>query len=585
MPLPLQSRFVVWMGKASLIALVLASSNNEVGAAEEETAPTSDLLHVWIDRAIEEPLKGQPIAPLASDDEFVRRIYLDLAGRIPSTLEAKAFLDDTAADKRETLIDALLAAPEFARRMQQAFDVMLMERRATAVVPSKEWEDYLRKSFAENRPFNLLVKEILGAGGDELRPAARFYLDRGGDLDVLTRDISRLFLGMDLQCAQCHDHPVYGDYYQSYYYGIYAFLNRSYVFTDAKTKKNTFAEKADGEVAYKSVFDATVDVKNYKPRLPEAEVVEEPTFGKDEAYVVAPTKTEGGVPKFSRRQQLAEQIAAGDHPRFSRNLANRLWYLMMGRGLVHPPDLDHGGNPPSHPELLDRLAKSIRDHDFDVKYLIRELALSDTYQRGSLMPAGMTAEQAAPERFAVANLKPLSPEQFAFSLMEAAGISDAERAKQTPKVAADKLLKDLPADSPEHAELRAKLIEQTVHDALRANVPQFVTLYGSSAGEPEQDFQATVNQALFFNNGSLMQAWLNPRSTSLLQRLSSSQNVPTEVDEVYLAILTRLPSPEERAEAIALIGNSGAESPAAQVERFKLLAWALMASSEFRFNH
>ncbi len=588
MPMPLPRRCVCLHGAAcasvaswlSLMALLVFPV--DVARADEvESAPTSDLLHVWIDRAIEGPLAGQKIAPLASDEEFVRRLFLDLAGRIPSVEEAQAFLADDSPDKRETLIDRLLESPEFPRRMQQAFDVMLMERRGGAAIPSAEWEEYLRQSFAENKPFNVLAREILGADGNEQRPAAKFYLDRGGDLDGLTRDIGRLFLGMDLQCAQCHDHPVIGDYYQSHYYGIYAFINRSYVFVDAKSKLSYFAEKAEGEVAYKSVFDSSVDEKDFKPRLPDGEVLEEPTFDKKEAYVTEPTKEVAGVPKFSRREQLALRATDGSQERFNRNIANRLWYLMMGRGLVHTPDLHHKDNPPSHPELLDRLAKAMVDHQFDVKYMIRELALSNTYQRSSLMPVGMTDEEASPERYAVALLKPLSPEQFAFSLMEATGLSGIERRSQAAKVDKDPRLADLAPEDPQRETLRAKLLEAAVYNALKGSVTQFITLYGSSAGEPEQDFQATVHQALFFNNGAQVQTWLNPRSGNLIERLSAVKDVQAAIDEIYLAILTRLPEETERAEATEYLQQRAGSG----VQGLQQLAWALLASSEFRFNH
>ena len=156
---------------------------------------------------------------------------LDLTGRIPSAIEARAFLDDKSSDKRAKLIDKLLASPEFSRRMQEHWDVVLMDRRRDVRVPRQAWEDYLRTSFADNKPFDQLVREILSSDGSDpkTRPAAKFLLDRTLDPTVVTRDIGRLFLGMNLQCCQCHDHPLVDSYKQEHYYGIQAFFTRAFL--------------------------------------------------------------------------------------------------------------------------------------------------------------------------------------------------------------------------------------------------------------------------------------------------------------------------------------------------------------------
>src|SRR5262249_30217205 len=145
-------------------------------------------------------------APLASDEEFLRRVTLDLTDTIPTAAQARAFLADTTADKRVRLIDRLLASPEHARHLAHVFDVMLMERRAGRTPLAPAGHEYLRESFAANKPWDQLVREILAADGSDpkKRAAARFYLDRNGEPNEVTRDISRVFLGMNLQCAQCH---------------------------------------------------------------------------------------------------------------------------------------------------------------------------------------------------------------------------------------------------------------------------------------------------------------------------------------------------------------------------------------------
>ncbi len=185
--------------------------------------------------------------------------------------------------------------------MSGVFDVMLMERRPEKNVPIAEWQKYLYESFAANKPYDKIVQEILTADGVDpaARPQARFYLDREGEANLLTRDVGRIFFGMDLQCAQCHDHPLIADYYQADYQGLYAFFNRGQLFTD-KEKKVSFAEKADGDVSYVSVFDATRK-GTALPQLPGGEPVPEPSFNKGEEYVVAPADNVRPVPKYSRR--------------------------------------------------------------------------------------------------------------------------------------------------------------------------------------------------------------------------------------------------------------------------------------------
>lgn len=367
--LPCPARRLAVMLLAAICALGLANA-----------ARADEPLHERIDRLIEaDPLI--PLAPAAGDAEFLRRATLDLVGRIPSVAETRAFTADSSADKRAELIDRLLASPEYARHMSGVFDVALMERRPEKNVPIAEWQKYLYESFAANKPYDQLVREILSADGVDpaARAQARFYLDREGEGNLLTRDVGRIFFGMDLQCAQCHDHPLISDYYQADYQGLYAFFNRSTLFTD-KDKKVFFAEKADGDVSYVSVFDATRKGVAL-PQLPGGDPVPEPAFNKGEEYVVAPADNVRPVPKYSRRAQLAQQLSAKPNPYFDRAIGNRLWALLMGRGLVDPVDLHHDGNPASHPAVLALVSESFRAMKYDIRALMAELARTRTYAR------------------------------------------------------------------------------------------------------------------------------------------------------------------------------------------------------------
>ncbi|MDZ4782062.1 MAG: DUF1549 domain-containing protein, partial [Planctomycetia bacterium] len=388
--MPRSARF--FHGPARLAAVAFCASGALFSAA---TARADEVpLHERIDALVEAAPAG-PVAAISSDADFLRRVYLDLNGTIPDAATARAFLDDAAPGKRQALADRLLSRPQYARHMQRVFDVMLMERRPQKGLPAAEWnvsaaewQEYLRKSFADNKPLDQLVREILAADGvdPQLRPAAKFYLDREGDSNLLTRDVGRLFFGRDMQCAQCHDHPLVDDYLQSDYYGLMAFVSRGMLFNSTPDKKVYYAENADGEVNYKSVF--TGDARDHvAPKLPQGQSVSEPLLGKDEQYVVAPAKEVRGVPKYSRRAQLAAGATSGTSAAFNRNLANRLWAQMMGRGLVHPLDLEHSSNPAVHSQLLALLTDELVRMKFDAKAFLRELSLTRAYQRSSQMPA------------------------------------------------------------------------------------------------------------------------------------------------------------------------------------------------------
>ena len=536
---------------AACAALLLTAC----AAPAQNTAP----LHQRIDQLIAgRPDFEKQAAPLASDAEFLRRIYLDLTGTIPPAAEARAFLADKAADKRARLIDRLLASDEFARHMQHVFDVAIMDRRPDVRVPRAAWQEFLFVSFKLNKPYDQLARDILSADGADpkTRPAAKFYLDRAFEPNQVTRDIGRLFLGRDLQCAQCHDHPNVSDYKQEHYYGIMAFLNRSYLFPNANAATAMLAEKADGEVTFVSVFDKAKVQKATGPRLPGQPPVKEPKLDKGKEYVVAPAKNARPVPSFSRRAQLAARITAPETAAFRRTAANRFWFVMMGRGIVHPLDLDTADNPPSHPELLDLLGDELAAHKYDVKWFLRELTLSRTYQRSSELPKGV---EVAPETFAAAILKPLAPEALALAMMQATGWTDSER------VALGKNLK-----------------EATLYAKQAGNLPPFVTAFGTRPGQPEGgNFVPTLEQTLFLKNGPLVRGWLAPRPGNLVDRLTKLSDPNAVADELFLSVLTRLPDAEERKE-VAEILKAPAKDRAALLGE---VAWALLASAEFRFNH
>lgn len=510
-------------------------------------ARADEPLHARIDKLIEAQASGALSGP-ADDAQFLRRATLDLAGRIPTAVEARAFLADASAEKRAQAIDRLLASAEYPRRMQELFHVMLMER----LGDHPEWTKFLRESFAANKPWDTMVREVLGPdpNNEAIRGAAFFYskrLENYGqnpvDYPGLVRDVGRLFLGVDVQCAQCHDHLFIDDYKQVDYQGLYAYLGTAYLRQDVKfpaVGENPLKQK----IEFVSVF--VPDKKATGPRIPGGKEIEFPTFPAGQEFETPPDKKTRapGVLKFSPLKALAEELPRPENAAFNRNIVNRLWWVMMGRGLVHPLDLHHSSNPPSHPELMKLLADEFAAHKFDVKWLLRELALTQTYQRDSQLPAG--AEEILPASYRASFEKPLSAEQLLASMLLATGAGEG-----------------LP-------EAEITKLRDRFHKAL-ANPPR----------EPEIEHSPTVKAALFLLNDSVVLSWLKARPGNLVERLVAATEPERLADELYLSVLSRMPTAEERTRV--------SEYLAKNVERREIavghLAWALLASNQFAMNH
>lgn len=539
--------------------------------AKKPEARRGKLLRKMIDEQIQSQYKDQEgaVSAISSDGEFLRRVYLDLTGRIPSITQTRAFLADSRAEKRAILVDELLASAEYARYTSQQLDVMLMRRLRKKYINVSTWEEYLRKSVSDNKPLDQIVREIFAADGSnkETQAAARFYLARAGDVNELTRDIGKIFLGADLTCAQCHDHPDVDEWKQDHYYGISAFLIRSFVFTDKKKKQTVFAEKAEGEVKFESVFEVRDKTsKGAETTLPvvfNGPKITEPVFKKGEEYQVKPAKDVRPIPKYSRRAQLGVAITAPQNRRFARTMANRLWAMMMGRGIVHPLDADHSDNPPSHPQLLEILTDQMISHQFDLKWYLREIVLSETYQRSSANDLFNQegADELDDSRFTHAIMKPLTPEQFSWAVLQATGYADIHR----------KSLKD-------------KLTEASLRKKLLGYEKRFVSLFGGLPGKPVDGFETTADQILYLSNDGGIQGMVSPGSGNTADRVTKvPADQPDKIaEELYLSVLNRHPDQTEIAEVKQLLqGKSG-------VDRSNMvsdLVWALVMSSEFRFNH
>lgn len=544
-------------------------------------------LHQRIDAAVESHAKAQgiAIANLADDAEFLRRITLDLTGSIPTPNQVRAFLADNDPAKREKLIDRLLVGERFPQRMAEALTVMLMERRLAPDKPEiEQFEGYLRAAIGQNKPVDRIVAEMLYPNADDVatRGAGVFlarrlenYGQNPVDLPMLTRDVGRMFLGVDLQCAQCHNHLTVREYKQSDYQGLFAFVGHTYLRKDVAYP--AVGEKlVDKKIEFVSVFSA--GKRETGPRLPDMMEVPIPVFEKGQEWQSPPDKAKKslGVPKFSPLKALSEQLPTADNAMFTRNMANRLWYLMMGRGVVYPLDMHHKDNLPSIPPLLDLLANDLASSKFDLKHFVREVALSKTYQRSSQLPQAASGNTPPAGSFAVAQLKRMSPEQLLAASLMAMGEWEAVAGRKVEPPAAKPQKEDADGEEAEAPAKKSGGNPPTLRELRR----KFVAAFASPAGEPETEFSPTVASALFVLNDESTLAWLTRREGNLIDRLSKMDDPAAVADELYLSVLTRLPTGDERADVAGHLKRAKQKDVAAGE-----LVWALLASTEFAVNH
>ena len=500
---------------ALVLRVVLVGSIAQAAVAVAQEEP----LHLLIDKSLQ-PVAG--VKPLRSSDaEFLRRASLDLTGMPPTADEARAFLADPGSDKRQRLVDRLLSSPHYARHLATTLDLMLMERRANTHISADDWQAWLVQSVRANKPWNVLAREILLADGDDpaLRPAARFALDRASEPNLLTVDIGRVFFGRDMQCAQCHDHPLIEDYLQSDYHGLLAYVAPGFAMIrkDGDKQVTLHAERAGSDLSFESVF-IKGEQHRTGPRIPDDVALDEPFFLPGEEYQVAPADNVKPVPKFSRRAKLAELATNGSNRAFNENIANRLWAHMFGRGLVHPLDLHHAANPGSDPELLRVLGERFAALNFDIRALLREIALSEAYQRSFDVPADLPAAGGQ----AAADVKTLEQQRVpleAAAKASSEAYSNALKAWHQAEATALPIAGEL--DTARNAYVEAKKKVDEAAAAIAA---------ASAQHQAKQAVAADVQQAVAATQKALQALPEDKELTSAVQILSAkSQQLTAEV--------------------------------------------------------
>lgn len=516
-------------------------ASTETGEGTREEKPASNAIPAGIDPTLVIDLLTQSrwvqagVTPAAgtSDAQFVRRAYLDLAGRIPTVAEVQTFLRSTDSSKRSELIDDLVDSADFANHFALSFDTLLMGRNERKYDRRIEngWHQYLQRAFEQNKPWNEVAREVLLARGtQEQRGHLWFLYERNDKHQDIAEGIAKGFFGIDIACAQCHDHPLADEILQEHYWGLVAFFNRS------KNKNGdrglAVAESAIG--GFGSFSNAlTGDSNDTTLTFFQANVVPESRPDKpdkqedsDEFYVAV--EGEPREPIFSRREKFVDEIL-DEHPLIARNIVNRVWGLLMGRGIVHPVDQMDSTHPPSHPELLDWLADDLTANEYRLKRLVRAIAKSRVYQLDSRRPAG----DPLPELFAYGLEKPLTAEQFTRSLTVLVG-----KEADVDGIAAE-FRKLFPDVLPENS---LTTLKQTL---MLSNYPRLQELFA----------QATVGL--------------------------SSGNPSATIDGLFQQVFARAPTDAEREACLDYLSDRQDRLS----DAWSQVLWALATSAEFRFNH
>jgi hypothetical protein len=520
-------------------------------AAADDLLPPATPIETAVDHYLDARLREEGIAPAppADDATLLRRITLDLVGRIPTVAEADEYSHATDPGKRVRLVERLMASPGFVRHEADEFDAMMMAGTSGSI------RGYLTRALAENRPWDRIFREVEIA--DESDPkqqgASEFLRQRLADADKLTSDVSVTFFGVNVSCARCHDHPLVPDWKQDHFFGMKSFFSRTF------DNGGFLAERDYGVVKFKTVKGADREAKLMflTGKVVDAPAATTPAVDelrkeKERFEVFKKSKKQPPLPKFSARTQLVDlALLPGQRDFFARSIANRLWHQFFGTGLVMPVDQMHAENPASHPELLQWLARDMAEHGYDLRRTIRGLVLSTAYARSSRWEGqGPTPR---PQFFAVARVRALTPTQMAASL----------RLATADPVA-------LTAGKPEEVEKRV----EGLANGARGMASWFEL--------PGDDFQIGVGEALLFSNADRAQKeLLGDGGDRLLARLKSLPDRDAVVDCAVRAVLSRPPNGSEK----ELLGSYLARRPDRQVEARRQLVWALLTSAEFRFNY
>jgi mono/diheme cytochrome c family protein len=491
----------------------------------------------YIDQLANEKLHKLRIIPsgLAPDDEFVRRVFIDVTGVMPKPAEVKAFMADTSPNKREALIDSLLQRKEFTELWVMKWSELLQVRSgvnnntAPFYKNALLYYNWLQEKIAKNQPINEIVVDLLSAsGGTVSNPPVNYYQTEIDPIKT-TENVAQVFMGMRIQCAQCHNHP-FDRWTLNDYYGFKSF------FMQIGRKQTDDPQEV---IIYNSKGgDATHPVTGAK---------------------VTPKFLGGSVPEVKpgddRRKLMAKWIASPENPYFSRNIANIVWTHFFGVGIVDPVDDVRISNPPSNPELLDALAKKLTEYNYDIRKFVKDLAMSQTYQRTSITNDSNEKDK---RNFAHAMVRRVRAEVL---------LDAISTVTNTPNK-----FQGLP--------LGARAVQ--IADGAVSNY--FLTTFGRASRTTvcscEVKMEPSLSQALHLMNGDAVHE--NIRKGKVVAEMVKEGKKDKEVvEELYLRCFGRVPNDTEW-KAVNQALTESADNRQAVLED---LFWALLNSKEFYFTH
>lgn len=469
---------------------------------------------------------GIPPSALCDDATFLRRVTLDTIGTLPTAAEARTFLASTDPQKRAKWVDALLARPEYADYWALIWsDLLRVDRDAITAPGAVGMTRWLRRQFAENRPYDAFVRDIVTAEGSTTAESPAAFYKVLQTPEVMSRSLSQLFLGVRIECAQCHHHPS-EKWSQDDYFALAGF------FTGVTRKPIPGGDAIVGKVGS--------DFKHPRSNKPV------PTH----ALGAAPPDLTGVT---DRRVALARWMTAPENPFVARAIANRLWAHYFGRGLVEPLDDLRATNPASNEPLLDELAKHLRDLKYDLKAFTRTLLNSRLYQLSGAIPANVSDEQ----NFSHAVARPLPAEVLLDAISQTTGVP--EKFNGWPEG------------------VRAIQVWDN-------RMPSyFLQLFGrpvrASVCECERSNEPSIAQALHLMNAPEIVAKVHSRRGTARKFAESDRTPEAIIEELTLAVLSRLPTKKEQAVLLDLFKQAGDRRSGTED-----VLWTLLNTREFVFN-
>lgn len=507
----------------------------------------------------------------ATDGEWCRRIHLDVIGRIPTSEELQGFLANTSPSKRPELVARLLGdeyVDEYARNWTDVWTTVLIGRDvANERVSRPGMRQYLRRAFSKNKPYDRFMEELVTATGatanrkdvDGFNGATNFLSGKLEEMGVenavqATAKTAQIFLGLQVQCTQCHNHP-FNKGKQNQFWEMNAFFRQTRALRRFDGSRDVqWAELIDedwaGEGGNPEEAELYYELRNGLMKVAYPVFVDGTEISKS-GYL--PGTMEDGTPYgVHRRKELAKLIKAS--PYFPKAIVNRVWSHFLGYGFTKPVDDLGEHNPPSHPELLDGLAERFREQSFDLKELVRWIVLSRPYALSSRTVAANAKDDPAlgeKPKFSHFYLRQMQAEQLYESLLTATQ-----------------------ADKTQRAEEAAKKKDQWLS--------QFVIAFGTDEGDDATTFNGSIPQVLMmFNSDLIKQATSTGKGGFLDAVASSGASAKAKIDTLYVAALARKPSAKEVATANAILAARRGDVVGALQD----IWWAVLNSNEFIINH